>query len=123
MKRCARPGCGHDEDEHAGVGPGECYAYAPPHPVVGTLLCTCEAFLDEPPAAEPDELPLSAAVAGVIAELGETLEPVLEAVNGYRSKLLGLGYPADAAASMAADYHRMLLAAFSRPSSDERRTT
>lgn len=52
---------------------------------------------------------LAVQVAVILSRLGEVAEPILEAAEGYRAKLCGLGYPADVAASMAGDYHRWLL--------------
>lgn len=85
--------------------------------------CDCTDFVDERDTGH-DEPSLASGVMGVVQNLGaDVLEPCLDAVEGYRSKLVGLGYPADAAANMAADYHRLLLAAFTSDSTGERRTT
>lgn len=63
--------------------------------------CACREFVDVPDFAQQ--------VAIAAANMGESLAPVIEAVNGYRSKLLGYDYPAAIAARMAADYHALLL--------------
>lgn len=51
------------------------------------------------------------ALAAAIIGVNHLLAPVLEATNGYRAQLVEAGYGKQAAESMAADYHRHVLAA------------
>jgi hypothetical protein len=55
-----------------------------------------------------------AVLASALAQLGETLVPVLEAVEGYRVARIADGYDDTQARSMAADYHRIVMQAVMR---------
>lgn len=52
-------------------------------------------------------------VAAAVAELGAVLEPVLEAVQGYKQKAVAAGFSAATAEQMAVHYHRHLFAVLS----------
>jgi hypothetical protein len=59
---------------------------------------------------EDDDKPNPAnAMASVMATIFEMVGPVIEATEGYRTKLESLGYPDSIARKMAGDYHAALL--------------
>lgn len=55
----------------------------------------------------PDEI--QNMLAEAVALFGQMLEPLTEAVDGYRVRLDALGYGDETARRMAADYHAALL--------------
>lgn len=89
--RCVMP-AGHDE-QHASAG-GYRWSDAPDGPDTLEALAGASS--------------VAAKLSALLANLGTALEPVIEATNGYRAKVLAEGYPEDVAARMAADYHHYL---------------
>lgn len=58
---------------------------------------------------QPTAADLAQQLATGLVQMGQALEPILEAVEGYRVRLEAAGYGDALARRMAADYHAALL--------------
>lgn len=100
----ACPGCGHVAHQPARCG--HWYDYVPGEEQMTRCLCGVDELVA---AAQPR------ATADIIAEgvanVSTALEPVLEAVVGYRAKCKAEGFSDEGAEAMAVEFHRILVAA------------